>query len=795
MLKDPTTETDMDRNLVLEAIRTIKEKGWDLNPFTVADEANLPRAAIYQNVEYMAMIIQARGGTFGMDIDTSLDLARRIQHLEQINGILSEEVRNLKEELKKHKQANLEPLPSENEATAASDHGPIGLIEGQTQTAEVMQTPPPAADGPGMTVSKTAGPGEAIYNAAGVSMSHTQIPNPFAVLTWRELETVYRFPVAGRLEHKEGHNPVESYSTVVAPTENAPDLAEPDVAEIKRGVETADQEPVRSNEVTTSEQSVVYSKRDVETADHEPVEDQTQTGDRLIPYSPDANLSEQFNRPLSLSDSGNESEKVHRLEQPPMLEISHRQDGLDDEHAVEFEEEQHLAHPTKSRKKRKRAADSTGDFDQPFEGSTKNEPRRLADADQPGISIPIPIISPARPVSVPPPRSDSMTFNELAAIDAEAMALLSGSVEEESTLFHQHQNDTRPVGPTVNAAPIDVGAIRHYQETGLTITDTACGNAVQNGQAFESMLGYDHSTKFQASQEALDPTFTGFGGSAGLNYDSDWQLNTQLREPARSQYTFHQVDRNIEAPETQIDQYTREYPRGEGFPDNVLYAQPESLTDFTSAPIGESFEGIAGNGSLEQHEKEVDLEAMDIFEDFNEEDLEGIEIIDDVMPQESEDLGTTDDTVSGDQLRDLIKSRIQQAVDHVAVEPKPEETPAPKEQEAKGLNSSKFVGGKSKEPATGQSFVTRIVPPEIRRACLILGVRPEEMTERIVKEAWKRQIASPGVHPDLGGETESAIYLNTAKDTLVRWLDQQAPKLGKKFGSGGAGGSGKPGPS
>jgi hypothetical protein len=69
------------------------------------------------------------------------------------------------------------------------------------------------------------------------------------------------------------------------------------------------------------------------------------------------------------------------------------------------------------------------------------------------------------------------------------------------------------------------------------------------------------------------------------------------------------------------------------------------------------------------------------------------------------------------------------------------------------------------------------------------------MTERIVKEAWKRQIASPGVHPDLGGETESAIYLNTAKDTLVRWLDQQAPKLGKKFGSGGAGGSGKPGPS
>ena len=60
------------------------------------------------------------------------------------------------------------------------------------------------------------------------------------------------------------------------------------MAEIKRGVETADQEPIRHhNEVITSEESVVSDKLEVETADHDPVENQRQTGDRLTSYSPE----------------------------------------------------------------------------------------------------------------------------------------------------------------------------------------------------------------------------------------------------------------------------------------------------------------------------------------------------------------------------------------------------------------------------------------------------------------------------------------------------------------------------
>jgi len=118
---------------------------------------------------------------------------------------------------------------------------------------------------------------------------------------------------------------------------------------------------------------------------------------------------------------------------------------------------------------------------------------------------------------------------------------------------------------------------------------------------------------------------------------------------------------------------------------------------------------------------------------------------------------------------------------------------------------NKFVGGKTATPAaagsgaasvTGETTVTmppanpplpRVapVPPDIRKHCMILGVRPEELTTKIIIEAWKAQIAAPGVHPDQGGDTETAVYLNLAKDTLVKWVENQAPKLGKKFGQQG----------
>jgi hypothetical protein len=176
----------------------------------------------------------------------------------------------------------------------------------------------------------------------------------------------------------------------------------------------------------------------------------------------------------------------------------------------------------------------------------------------------------------------------------------------------------------------------------------------------------------------------------------------------------------------------------------------------------------------------VDLDALDIFDDLDEYvDVDKIHVIDDVQLDQGPE--------SGDELRELIKGRIQQAAeiqnDQTPRAMGPAAAPAAEgDGGAIGRSRSKFVGGaKAPQEPKANNFVVRQIPPEIRRACLILGLRPEELTTAAVIEYWKKQIAAPGVHPDHGGDTEAAIYLNTAKDTLVRWIDAQAPKLGKKF--------------
>jgi hypothetical protein len=100
---------------------------------------------------------------------------------------------------------------------------------------------------------------------------------------------------------------------------------------------------------------------------------------------------------------------------------------------------------------------------------------------------------------------------------------------------------------------------------------------------------------------------------------------------------------------------------------------------------------------------------------------------------------------------------------------------------ASSVSNDSLGGHSSASTAPSPVMSARTVPPEIRKACMILGVRPEDMTIKEVNDKWKAQMAG-GAHPDQGGDTESAIYLNTAKDTLVKWLNDQAPKLGKKFG-------------
>lgn len=70
----------------------------------------------------------------------------------------------------------------------------------------------------------------------------------------------------------------------------------------------------------------------------------------------------------------------------------------------------------------------------------------------------------------------------------------------------------------------------------------------------------------------------------------------------------------------------------------------------------------------------------------------------------------------------------------------------------------------------------RLVPPHIRKVCMILGIKwreQEKITVDVVERAWGKQVTS------LGGASDSEAegYLSTAKETLVKWL-RENPDLG-----------------
>ena len=98
------------------------------------------------------------------------------------------------------------------------------------------------------------------------------------------------------------------------------------------------------------------------------------------------------------------------------------------------------------------------------------------------------------------------------------------------------------------------------------------------------------------------------------------------------------------------------------------------------------------------------------------------------------------------------------------------------------VEKNKFVGRSREREEILKPRVSRIEPPaDVRRWSETLGLYDLDFTAEDVHKAWRAQISSPAVHPDLGGELEQAILLNTAKDSLVKWLDSLAPKLGKQF--------------
>lgn len=61
------------------------------------------------------------------------------------------------------------------------------------------------------------------------------------------------------------------------------------------------------------------------------------------------------------------------------------------------------------------------------------------------------------------------------------------------------------------------------------------------------------------------------------------------------------------------------------------------------------------------------------------------------------------------------------------------------------------------------------IPPEIRKACLMLGLKAEEVTAAAVMQTWEQKLLAESDTEELDADT--AWFMNAAKDALVIWLD------------------------
>jgi|AGTN01.2.fsa_nt_gi hypothetical protein len=195
----------------------------------------------------------------------------------------------------------------------------------------------------------------------------------------------------------------------------------------------------------------------------------------------------------------------------------------------------------------------------------------------------------------------------------------------------------------------------------------------------------------------------------------------------------------------------------------------------------------------------LDLDQLDIFEDLEElEDLNNIEIMaDDPLVNELLEPGKRD--VSPDALQNLVVKKVQQTKDmnEQAAAARAAAAAAGGNGEEKAAKLHKFVGQKAQaaaaqaaqdappppppNPHAASNFVrAKPVPPEIKKHLGILGLTMDTLTKEAVLKEWKVQAAAN--HPDKGGSPEIATAINQAKLELLKYLEKNEPKLGKKFG-------------
>jgi hypothetical protein len=717
---DGTQIKNPEKERVIAAIAALKTQGADINPYTVSGEAQVPRSTLYRDPELMDLIHRERNGEPEHAND---EVSSKIAELEETNQALNEQIWDLEKQLESATKLKQDAYVQGFQAGIEEAAKRFGAAGGEVQSHAPMPATPEseiAIEEPVAEIHETPVEAQSSYEPTNLGTTDYQFSE---------------IPSNGEGKH---HSKVQlgetsgDFEPLSSPYDFGRSPKDSHIAgdfQFNGGSLTAEEPDLSELEVSVHKEAVApftSATPVTPTAAVTPAAPVTPTSvvaQKQHPSSTETgehNILEDIESVLGLSSQAADP-NVQAKPSAPDIDFSLAQEQPDSQ-------------PHKAKK---------GGFpDIDFGLSGESEPEKT----------------------------------EQAAPKQHATAAATASARTDTAAIPISRSDTAPIPAMATAqVPVSAGAdqtmrdpdaIYNIARSGPTISSSAYNPLVE-------LSWKDLQTVYNFSVASLkDYAKPGFGNEnpgpmGGVNFADN---STQERVPsfAVKQELATETSELLEPP------------------DMLPFQDPRRPADRT----GDRLQALSDPRNLLDSEATLDLDALDIFDDLDDYvDIDKIEIISDVISEPKKEEETP---MGGDELRELIKGRIKQAADIPHEPSAPRTTAAPPTTGAAGDAAkaaaaagprNKFVGGAKagQEPPAVSNFVVKSIPPEIRKACMILGLKPEEATQKSVITAWKNQIASPGVHPDLGGDTEAAVFLNTAKDTLVRWLDAQAPKLGKKY--------------
>lgn len=664
MAKEETTQTMIDESVIKAAIEAVQEKGIDLNPYTVADEADCSPEEVYRAPAHMKLIAVARG----MSDPDHAELMRSLDEVGRERDALAEKVAGMesREPLKtgdfptpdeiSEQMKELLESETENELKQLEEE----LEQAYTQTAQLQEE--------NLELTHTISGLEKVNEALNARL--------------RELED----QLAGR----------------------------------KSKPETQDSDPAGKDKLVTENEALTERVKTVESENDELVER--------------VRTAEAENEELSETVL-NLQHKIISLENK-LAELQQESESL----AMQLQNAFHTSYEKGIQEGLKRAGAAAAAAEvKPLPETEPDEP------DEPEV-----MHTEVKPL----PETEPETGPE------------SGTGAAQQDLAPSYQDIVHNFAQTGPYVASDFNPLEDLKWRDL---ETVYGMGVLSIKDFSEAVTARQEAEAGAPQSP---------DTASAQPDTEQRITSSRIQMYEETTIFSESSMDLT-----------------GSSDSLTPLPPEA---YQSAPS--PIESPAPGAALPE-DQIPDFDQLDIFEDIEElEQLGKIEVpedlladvpIDEVQRQKAQPAmaGEASQEPSGEELRELLRNRIKQASEQ-AIEQQVRTPPAPGSEEGKaapGL-TKKFVGGKAQhneQPNISQSGLPamRAVPPEIRKHCQILGIREEGLTREIVMEAWKKEITSPGVHPDQGGDTELAVYLNTAKDALLRFIEDSGPKLGKKFGA------------